>query len=870
MDTKTTAALPPQNLASAYAVPQNQLASTPAAASPYAVPQNQLTTPAAYAPTAALAPTASPHHQNLSSSGVTPHHNLASSGIVPHHQNLSSSGVAPHHNLATSGIVPHHQNMAGSGIGAPLQKIGHAAAAAGILPNNAARFLGSDNRAARSSGFGLDGRSARSALGLDGRASRTLGLDSRAARGGMSDETELSKRIMELHESDEHGLAVKPVLNVIDVIFHRATADLPGFTEHSDIVKDDKANVIYSVANLQDNVEIPARIVSAISCEILSKCSAGVDVHTITMEILNIIKHYGWDSKVLLALVAFAVTFGEFRLVLQQYSTNPLAKAVAILKQLPELLEHSGALKPKLDALYDLIKEIIDVTKKIVDFYDLPRNEYFTAESPELLAAASHIPTAVYWTIRSIVVSSTQILALTGMGIEYLTEPWELSSLAHKLNNIKGHVVDIIERCYKFVEKQKQDEAYEYLVRIFQLTHIDNSKPLRVLFNEDPNALYDCYNKKRIVIEDLKRKVVALFITEVDPELIRSSEYAILQQMYAEKRHSMTRSESQYEVVWVPISNVWNDEKYRVFDRLKEQMEWHSVHHPSAVTPVAPRFFREKWGFVKKPMLVVIDTQGRVVHHNAIHMMCIWGSLAYPFTANREKLLWEDNAWTMDLLIDGLDPSAAEWIQQQKHVCVYGGEDIDWIRKFTRIAKEVARTSGIHLELLYVGKSKPHEKATRNIIDIIQNENLSRTLDWNLIWYFWMRLESMWHSKGQLTTSASVKTDHVMQGIIAILSYGSSSQGWAAISRGFEGMAKGNGEHMYRGLAEHDQWRTRELEVGFVPALIEYLEKLHIDAPHHCTSLILPATGAMPDTVACSECGRLMERYTMFRCCLDY
>ena len=145
-----------------------------------------------------------------------------------------------------------------------------------------------------------------------------------------------------------------------------------------------------------------------------------MDVHTIVMEILQIIKHYNWDSKALLPLISFALLFGEFRLEVQLFSTNPLAKAIAILKQLPEVLEHASDLKPKLDALFDLVREILDVTKKIVEFYDLPRHDYFTAESPEILAAVSHIPTAVYWTIRSIVVSSTQILALTGMGIEYV------------------------------------------------------------------------------------------------------------------------------------------------------------------------------------------------------------------------------------------------------------------------------------------------------------------------------------------------------------------------------------------------------------------------------------------------------------------
>ena len=138
------------------------------------------------------------------------------------------------------------------------------------------------------------------------------------------------------------------------------------------------------------------------------------------MNILHLIKQYNWDSKAVLALSSFAITFGEFRQVVSLYSTNELAKSAAILKQMPEYLEHAVELRPKLDALFDVIKEIIDVTKKIVEFYDLPHHEYFTTESPELLAAVNHIPTAVYWTIQSIVVSAMQILALTGMGIEYV------------------------------------------------------------------------------------------------------------------------------------------------------------------------------------------------------------------------------------------------------------------------------------------------------------------------------------------------------------------------------------------------------------------------------------------------------------------
>lgn len=209
-------------------------------------------------------------------------------------------------------------------------------------------------------------------------------------------------------------------------------------------------------------------------------------------------------------------------------------------------------------------------------------------------------------------------------------------------------------------------------------------------------------------------------------------------------------------------------------------------------------------------------------------------------------------------------------LQEGKYICLYGGENIEWIRSFTRIAKAVARESGFGLELIYVGRRTAKERVTKNIIEVIQKEDLSKTLEWGLIWIFWLRLESMWHSKGQLARTGKEKNDPIMQGIIAMLSFGSGEQGWALFSSGLTEMAKANGEHMSKALTDHSRWKQREAEIGFVAALDEYLRQIHLEAPHHCTSLLLPATGAMPESVSCSECGRLMERFTMFRCCLDY
>jgi hypothetical protein len=149
------------------------------------------------------------------------------------------------------------------------------------------------------------------------------------------------------------------------------------------------------------------------------KCSGGGDAHATTLAIFNLVSNYSWDAKVVVALAAFALNYGEFWLVSQLYLTNPLAKAVALLKQLPEIIERAEALKPKFEALTNLIRAMTDVAKCIVEFKELP-SQYITPDTPEMLTATAHIPTAVYWTIRSIVACTSQIVGLTGMDHEYV------------------------------------------------------------------------------------------------------------------------------------------------------------------------------------------------------------------------------------------------------------------------------------------------------------------------------------------------------------------------------------------------------------------------------------------------------------------
>ncbi|KAJ7957669.1 Protein SIEVE ELEMENT OCCLUSION B like, partial [Quillaja saponaria] len=597
-----------------------------------------------------------------------------------------------------------------------------------------------------------------------------------------SDDNVMVKQILATHAPDDRNFDVTPLLHIVEDIFHRATpADSPVNIIQGIQAQTDALDDIVHQSEFPDMLEYLSQIIYKISCEISCKCSGGKDAHATTVGIFNILSSYSWDAKVVIALAAFAVNFGEFRLVAQLYSTNSLAKGVALLKQLPEMLERVDTLKPKYEAISNLIKAMLDVTKCIIEFKELP-SQYIAPDTPEMLTATTHIPTAVYWTIRSVVACASQVSGVIGMTHEYITsttEAWELSSLAHKVNNIHSHLKKQLALCYKHIDEKRQNEAFQRLVDLFNTPQIDNEKILKALiYNKDDQLpLFEGSTKRRVSIDVLRRKNVLLFITGLD---LAQEELMILDQMYQESRQDPTRAESEYEVVWLPVVDrtiPWNEVKQNKFDNMQLMMPWYSVFHPSVLEPTGIRYIKEVWHFNYKPTLVVLDLQGKVVNPNAIHMMWIWGSLAYPFTSSREEALWRDETWRIELLADTIDPMIFTWITEGKYICLYGGEDMEWIRKFTAATRAVAQALQIPLEMLYVGKSNPGEKVLK-INTAIVAEGLSHVLPHlTLIWFFWVRLESMWHSK--LQHGKTVENDPIMKEIMTMLSFDGSDQGWA-------------------------------------------------------------------------------------------
>lgn len=79
----------------------------------------------------------------------------------------------------------------------------------------------------------------------------------------------------------------------------------------------------------------------------------------------------------------------------QIYSSNQLARSMAILRQVPMIMEHSAPLKPRFDALNKLIRSVLELTQCIIHFKDIPPM-YISSDVPVMASAMSTIPTAVY------------------------------------------------------------------------------------------------------------------------------------------------------------------------------------------------------------------------------------------------------------------------------------------------------------------------------------------------------------------------------------------------------------------------------------------------------------------------------------------
>lgn len=149
-----------------------------------------------------------------------------------------------------------------------------------------------------------------------------------------------------------------------------------------------------------------------------------------------------------------------------------------------------------------------------------------------------------------------------------------------------------------------------------------------------------------------------LLITDLS---LSNEEIVILDHIYKERQN---RAGVEYEIVWLPVvdATTWDEAKRFRFDDLKSKMPWYAVHDPLIIEPPVIKFIRNYWHFDKKMIIVSLDPQGRVSSLNAVHMLWVWGNVAFPFTDEKEQVLWNAESWRLQLVADGIDPIILDWV----------------------------------------------------------------------------------------------------------------------------------------------------------------------------------------------------------------
>jgi hypothetical protein len=149
----------------------------------------------------------------------------------------------------------------------------------------------------------------------------------------------------------------------------------------------------------------------------------------------------------------------------------------------------------------------------------------------------------------------------------------------------------------------------------------------------------------------LRKKKVLLFFSSLD---ISIDEISILKPI-----DDGIRKEDQYKIVWIPIVEEWTNDLQKKFEMLQIKMSWYIVQHFTPV--VGRRFIKEEWKFEKKPILVVMNSQGKVEHQNALHMIRVWGMKAFPFNKEVEEHLVKETNWIGDIMV-GIHPNLQQWV----------------------------------------------------------------------------------------------------------------------------------------------------------------------------------------------------------------
>nr|XP_023885915.1 protein SIEVE ELEMENT OCCLUSION B-like [Quercus suber]POE69022.1 protein sieve element occlusion b [Quercus suber] len=575
----------------------------------------------------------------------------------------------------------------------------------------------------------------------------------------------------------------------------------------------------------------PLCTLKELSYEMACKDPGVETAYKTTKSILEKLKDYSWHAKAVLTLAALALDYGDFCRHLDQFhSSDQLTKSLGILKGIPALLtqpsidhKHEGAIVE----LNKLIKDTLNVIDCIVTLEERSV-KYNPNDLPALSMAMNNSSIYVFWAIITVVACTTRMCCL----IKDESKTHELSQFSEKINDIHGKLKLHIQLCNEEIEKI---EAYWKLIR-FLKEPLDIAEVLKALIFAIDNRQRVKVFPNELILEAVKTKNVLLFFTDLDIDKI--SEYVSIRTPIYENIPS--KYKDKYEVVWIPIVEQWTNDMQKKFELLRSQMSWFVVQNFSSISGI--KYVREQWHFKNEPIIVVLNPQGTVEHHNAAPMIKIWGPRAFPFTHWKDEELRKSEDWFGSLMLE-FSPDIPTWINEGKHIFFYGGKDSTWVNEFRKEATGFANDAvkGARISLFNVGKD---------------SGSLER---------FWKLIDNFFLYKSQMVTELDPMTKEIQK----LLSY-KNEKGWVVLCKGARLVFSGYGTTVLTVLKNFDEWRQclYDSVSDFEVCLEEHYNEQLFEDGFPCRVIDIPKSdGLIPDYRKCPDCSKIMETSFRFKCC---
>uniref|UniRef100_A0A7N0TU20 Protein SIEVE ELEMENT OCCLUSION B-like n=1 Tax=Kalanchoe fedtschenkoi TaxID=63787 RepID=A0A7N0TU20_KALFE len=609
--------------------------------------------------------------------------------------------------------------------------------------------------------------------------------------------------------------------------------------------------------------------------------SPGMDEHTSTLFLQETPGRYNWNDILELILTSFAVEHGAWLLALksifadssEQEDINMVLKRVVRLTStlmgkaktdvgwetgfciyislLSSTVRMPSDGWKSLESLYNLIRAMLEVSE-VIRFLVIDLDRFYIGGFSDLLCLSA------YWIVHGVVACSSQCNALPKNGYviqdsQKLIDVYEkVASFHRRLQKFKNkamqfHDDEKIKEAYKIPNKHGRDSYYA-LMALFGQPQLDRSEG-----SDEPKLCRCDRNDMDLSIPTtLEGKMLLLLISGLD---ISSNEIHFLRDTYIESKTSV---QQDYEIVWVPIlSGQWTTSSEEKYTKLLRMMPWYMVEHPNFISERTKKFIRQVWKFKRRPIMVAIDKDGDVVFPNVIHMMYIWGSKAFPFTPFRERTLWNSAETRLDSLVFDFDPNISRMHEDGKWVILYGGNDIEWSRKFTTQVRKVLSDSCILAEMIYIGENR-------------ELDPQSYSLDLRKVGYFWTRLESLLISRYQSFSARDSDTDPILGGVKKLLSY-KFADTWACLrTASSDSMVHGLGDVMLQGFMKFEM-RQRDVQTKeFVKEFQNHIEQLTrgSSSDQACRRIVLHTDDRdAVESLKCPFCDHSMEKKIRYGCC---